>query len=454
MTLERRQILKGFSLGASSLVLAPLVARLEAEAAGAPTKAKRFVFVLEGNGCNPEQVQPVGIERKRESERDALVDLPLADYELPPALQPLSALKDRLSIVQGLSGRVCGGGHSNNFGALGVYSGKAGAAAETIDGALARHLGGVFPHVGLGISDRPEHTVIYNTSAIGPGKKLPIQCRPDLAYGALFGSVGEGAAKQEFAARNNLLDYMIADVKRLENRLTGAEREKLQTYLGSFEAMRDRQAKLREVEGTLRRHAPQPSDKFSSTVETDRLEAHFDIGAAALISGLTNVLTTASACGDPYFSVKFTGLGIDFAKHGIGHGGSYQGQTWDQLAIKIRRFHMEQIARLAAKLQAMPEGDGTMLDNTVIVYMSDAAEGHHSRCWQWPMVVIGDAGGSLKTRGRYVEYPYYAKAGHRTIGNFYTTLLHAAGQEREQFGLTDPMLKDFDQRGPLVELVA
>jgi hypothetical protein len=454
MSLNRRQILKGFSLGASTMVLSPIVARLEAEAAGVAAQPQRFVFVVEGNGCNFEQVQPLGIERKREDQREKLVDLSLADYELPKALEPLAPLKDRLTIIQGLSGRVCGGGHSNNFGALGVYSGKAGAAGETVDGALAQKLGGIFPHVGLGITDRPEHTVVYNISASGPGKKLPIQCHPDLAYSALFGSVGEGEAKQAFAARNNLLDYMIDDVKRLENRLAGAEREKLQVYLQSFEAMRDRQSRLNEIEATLRKHAPAASDKYTSSVEADRLDAHFDIGAAALISGLTNVLTIASGCGDPYFSVRFTGLGINFDKHSIGHGGSYEGRTWEELAVAIRRYHFELIARLAEKLASVPEGDGTMLDNTVIVYLSDAAESHHSRCWQWPVVVLGNVGGRLKTGGRYLDYPYYAKPGHRTMANFYTTLLAAAGEEREHFGLVDPQLKDFDQRGPLAELVS
>lgn len=453
MNVSRRNLLKGFSLGTSSLLLSPLAARLEAEAAGKQSKPKRFVFVVEGNGLNPEQVQPEGIERKKHHQREQIVDLPLSDHKLPSALEPLADFKDRLTILQGLSGRVCGGGHSNNFGALGAYSGKAGAHAETINAALAKAVGGIFPHVGLGISDRPEHSVIYNCTALERGKKLPTQCRPDLAYNALFGSVGEGAAQQEFVAKNNLLDYMIDDVKRLEGRLAGPEREKLQSYLSSFEAMRDRQSRLNEIEGTLRQHAPLADDKFTSQVETDRLDAHFDIAAGALTAGLTNVVTIASGVGDPYFSVKFTGLGIDFGKHGIGHGGSYQGKTWDELAVTIRRFHMDLIARLARKLDSVPEGDGTMLDNTLIIYMSDAAEGHHSRCWEWPFVVLGNLGGVLKTGGRYLEYPYYAKGGHRTIANFYTTLLHAAGAPRDHFGLRDPILKDFDQAGPLAELV-
>ncbi|MGH7224640.1 MAG: hypothetical protein ACRELF_15560, partial [Gemmataceae bacterium] len=145
--------------------------------------------------------------------------------------------------------------------------------------------------------------------------------------------------------------------------------------------------------------------------------------------------------------------GINIAKHGIGHGGSYNGMSADVLSTTIRHFHFALIARLMKKLEAVPEGDGTMLDNTAIVYLSDAAEGHHSRCWEWPFVVVGKLGGKLKS-GHYIEYPYWGKKGHKTIGNLYTTFLHAVGERRVHFGIAEPMLKDLDLKGPLPELLA
>ncbi|MCE9534513.1 MAG: hypothetical protein K8T89_25835, partial [Planctomycetes bacterium] len=148
------------------------------------------------------------------------------------------------------------------------------------------------------------------------------------------------------------------------------------------------------------------------------------------------------------------GLGIDLDKHSIGHGGSFNGKTWYDLSNIIRRFHIEQMARLAKKLEAIPEGSGTMLDNTCIVYMSDSAEQHHSRCAEWPMVILGNLGGKLKTAGRYIEYPAYARPGNKTIANLYCTFLHAAGKPRDTFGVADPGLKDFDQKGPLQDLLA
>ncbi|MDX1948775.1 MAG: DUF1552 domain-containing protein [Pirellulaceae bacterium] len=459
MFLSRRDVLKGFSVGAGSLVLAPVLRQIEAQAAASAKSPLRFVFVVEGNGLPWQQVTPATIKRgKQDRERQKQV-IPLADHELPSALKPINAWKDRLTVVTGLSGRVCGGGHSNNFGALGVYNcdggvGNSGAAkAETIDVALGKHLGGIFPHVGLGMIEQ-EQSVVYNCSAWDKGKPMPTTCHPEVAYASLFGSVAGGSAKQEFLARTNVLDFLLDDIRRLEKLVAGPEREKLEAHIASYEAMRDRQSRLNEIENTLREKAPVVGDKYKSAVETDRLDAQFDIAAAALIGGLTNSVTLASGVGDPYFGVKFTGLGINFGKHGIGHGGNYNGMTWDVMSTKIRGFHFELIARMMTKLQAVPEGSGTMLDNTVIVYLSDAAEGHHSRCWEWPMVVLGTAGGRLQG-GQYVEYPYWGLPGHREMGNLYATLLHLAGDQRDYFGVRDPMLKgDARGDGPLPELLA
>lgn len=465
MPLDRRDALKTLGLSAGATFLAPALSRIEAQAAGTPVTAKRFVFVVESNGVRPEQLAPVGLKRDARKQDafngpERLLDVPLKDKDLPFSLEPVKAWKDKVAIVQGLSGRVCGGGHSNNFQALGAFGGGRGNGGEsmailgeTIDGALAKHLGGIFPHIGLGISKRPENNIIYNVSAIGPNKGLPTMVNPANAYGTLFGIAADGAAKQEFAAKNNLLDFLKDDVKQAGKAVAGAEKEQFDAYLESFETLRDRQSKLNEIKHTLREKGPVVSDKYKSAVETDRLDAQFDLGAAALICGLTNVLTLSSAAGVRDFDITFKGLGLNIDKHSIGHGGSFQGKTWADLYNIIRRYHFDLIAGLMKKLEKVPEGNGTMLDNTVIVYLSDGAEGHHSRCWEWPMVVIGDMGGKLKT-GRYVDYPGYGHKTHRTTANMYLTLLHLAGATRDTFGVPDPNLKDIDQTGPLGELLA
>jgi hypothetical protein len=465
MLFDRRDALKNLGVSAGAAFLTPLLSCIEAQAAGKPVTAKRFVFVVESNGVRPEQLAPSGVKRDARKQEalngpEEFVDVALKDKDLPVSLDPIKAWKDKVTIVQGLSGRVCGGGHSNNFQALGAFGGGRGNGGEstailgeTVDGALAKHLGGIFPHIGLGISKRLENNVMYNISASGANKGLPTMCNPVNAYSTLFGIAADGAAKQEFAAKNNLLDFLKDDVKKAETKVAGAEKEQFGAYLETFETLRDRQSKLNEIRDTLREKGPVVSDKYKSAVETDRLDAMFDIGAASLICGLTNVLTLSSAAGVRDFDITFKGLGLTIDKHSIGHGGSFQGKTWSDLYNMIRRYHFELIAGLMKKLEKVPEGNGTMLDNTVIVYLSDGAESHHSRCWEWPMVVIGDMGGALKT-GRYVDYPGYGRKGHRTTANLYLTLLQLAGAKRDTFGMADPTLKDLDQTGPLAELLA
>lgn len=457
---HRRDALKTLGLSAGATFLHPILSQLKAQAAGQPMTAKRFVFVVESNGVKPQQMPPVGIERKERPEKllngpPEFIDVPLADKELAFSLQPVNAWKDKLTIVNGLSGRICGGGHSNGFGALGVVPGGRKSPVdvyETIDAALAKTVPGIFPHVGLGISKHVANNVVYSISAWGKGQKMPIVCQPQQAYSALFGSVAEGSAKQEFIAKNNILDFLKDDIKAAEGGLATPEREQFGAYMETFEALRNRQSRLNEIEFTLREKGPVPTDKYTSPVETDRLDAQFDLAAAALICGLTNVITLSSAAGHQDFDITFTGLGLKADKHHIGHGGGVNGMDYLQAYDMIRRYHFDLIAGLCKKLDAVKEGDGTMLDNTVIVYLSDGAEAHHSRCYEWPMVVLGNIGGRLKT-GRYIDYPGYGQPRHRTIANMYVTLLHLAGSSRDSFGRADSELKDLNQTGPLEELL-
>jgi hypothetical protein len=462
---NRRTFLRNSGLGVGALALSPVVRQLQARAEGKVPGNLRFVFIVESNGLPPEQLSPEGIERKRRNQGPLngpaeFFEASLDGRKLPSSIDPVSKWKDKVTIIQGLSGKVAGGGHSNNFQALGAFGAGSGQSGEstailgpTIDGALAKHIGGIFPHLGLGISKRLENSVVYSISAIGENKPLPIMVKPDQAMGTLFGSVADGSARNDFIAKRNLLDFLRDDIKRAEKQLAGPERGQLGAYLASFDTLSDRQSRLNEIEKTLRQHAPVPSDKYTSEIETDRLDAQFDLAAASLIAGLTNVMTISSAAGIRDFDICFTGLGLKKGKHHTGHGGSQNGMDWAQTYEYIRHFHFEQIAKLCRRLESIPEGDGTMLDNTLIIYLSDGAEGHHSRCWEWPFVMIGDAGGKLNS-GRYIDYPGYGMLGHRTTANFYTTLLNLAGNQAERFGMADPNLKDLDQTGPLEELFA
>jgi hypothetical protein len=460
--MKRRQFLQSVGLGAGSVLLSPVLRQVEAHAAG-DAPPLRFVFVLESNGRLPKFMQPSGIEwpeGQYHTRVEKLIDQPLtSDNALPKGLAPLEPYRERMTVIQGLSGKIAdGGGHSANFGALGCCPGKAPDGTykpltETIDAALGRALPAVFPQLVLGIVKDANLSMVYNCSATGKNKPIPTICHPDLAYSTVFGSVAEGSARQQFNSDRNLLDFMVDDIRRVDSQLTGGEREKFQRHLEAFEALRDQQSRLNDLENTLREHAPVYSSKYKSNIETDRLDAHFDLGAAALVGGLTNVLTIASGVGQDHMSVTFRGLGVDVAKHELGHGTKDKGRDADDVLDIIRAHHAALIVRLMKKLQAVPEGDGTMMDNTLIFFTSDAGNTHHPGFDQWPLLVIGDLGGRLKTRGRFLGYPKYGAEGHRTMANLYLTFLEAVGAPRKSFGVPDSNLRDIDQTGPLAELM-
>ena len=95
-----------------------------------------------------------------------------------------------------------------------------------------------------------------------------------------------------------------------------------------------------------------------------------------------------------------------------------------------------------------------VLDNTVIVYLSDSGDGRHPSLYDWPMVALGSLGGRTRTAGRFLQFPRYGVCGHRTTANLYLTLLHAAGRPRDRFGIPDPSQRDLDQNGTIRELLA
>jgi len=454
----RRQLLKNVSLGAGGMLLQPVLSQLAARAAGNQAAVrKRVVFVVQCNGMKPDHVTPAGmqppIDRNGRLLNDSLFAQNLADKELPAPIAPLAAFKDRLALVRGLSGRIALSDHSGNHGALGCYPANRGPLGPTIDVALGDALPSIFRHVALGIMDRPDVMMNYSLCAAGPGRTVPVQCSPELAFRALFGSVAGGASRQAFDRRTNLLDFMADDVRRARSSLAGEERQKLDPYLEAFETLHQRQGRIESLQDRMRQHAPNLDARFRRPTETNRLEAQFEIAAAALIVGLTNVVTLASGGGGQQY-IAFPELGIPIGGHAYGHGGGVNGKTAEECFVEVRQYHCRLIADLCRKLAAVPEGDGTMLDNTVIVYLSDSGDGHHPQLFEWPMVLIGNLGGRLRTGGRYLQFPRYQTAAHRTTANLFLTLLHAAGAPRESFGVADPGLRDIDPIGPLAELLA
>ncbi len=463
---SRREAMKRLGVTGGALALAPFAGHARADAGkDVDQPAPRFVFVVRSNGVLATEIQPEGLDRLVKTRANGgyekkLHEHTLANRTLHKAMAALEPFKERVTILQGMSGKMCRGSHAAGFGALGAFASQSAIPRlETIDGALAKALGGVFPHLGFTMDNFGTLVTYPRLSALGPKKTLPFYADPMMAYRDLFGTVIQGAARAEVDIDRNVLDFMIDDVKRYQKRLPASQKEKLGHYLEGFESLRLRQKRLEAMKATLAKIAPELNDSYTSQIEIERVKAHFELAGSALIGGLSQVVTIRAE----HMSMRLEGLGLgDKTVHGIGHmiegqkGGNDGGPFADgkgEFATRavIMDFHMQQIAKLAARLDAVPEGDGTMLDNTVILYLSDHGDRHHSKFYEWPMVAVGNVGKQFKV-GRYIQVPGYGSVGHRTIASLYTSLLHAAGHPRDTFGQPDMSLEaSIDQTGPLVE---
>jgi hypothetical protein len=456
MTQTRRDILKGLSLGAGGVLMAPFLKQVQLQAAGDERALpQRFVFVVKSSGIVPEGITPKALQGHSATNQS------LDDVELPESMSALESFKDQLAIVQGLSGKMCRGGHSSWFGAMGVYMtggehDRGAILRATADAELARLSPAPFNHVGLAVRgpalSKSFGGVLYpGITAVGANKELPFHGSPDMAFEQLFGSAASAGGKGQtrFRVQKNLLDFMVDDIKRVNQTIPSPEKGKLDAYLNAFEELQVRHSRLSGMKDTIKENAPQFDDKFTSTVEEVRQEAHFDLASAALIAGLTNCVTIRL----DNLSTVYSELGLSKHNHGIGHNESSRSQ--EECRDIIRRHHCGLLANMAGKLKAVPEGNGNMLDNTMIIFFSDSANKHHGDCQEWPYVVLGGCGGKLNIPGRYIRYPKYGDDGCRTIGNWWTTLLNAFGNPIDHYGNEDLVLKQNGNsyRGPLSELM-
>ena len=173
---SRRSILQCVSLGASSLALAPFLNRYACseEVVAQSQTPKRFMFVVKSSGLQAEFINPDGLQHGG----DSIVDQSLGDRKLAEGMESLEPFRNRLTILQGLSGRMCNPGHSSHYGALGAY--KAGAHSQpvdaTIDGYLSQRLPSVFNHVGLKMGDGSQGTAYPSISAFKQRRHQCARC--------------------------------------------------------------------------------------------------------------------------------------------------------------------------------------------------------------------------------------------------------------------------------------
>jgi len=467
--LTRRSFLNQAAAGSSSLALLPFIQQMQARAAGSSdVLPKRFVFVMRSNGLYPTMITPPEVELARApkkfdgrgsgknaglKEDDTFIEKPLTGITLPEPISALEPYKAQINIVMGLSGRMCYVNHGARYGALGAYRSQRGKAptAPTVDGVLAREFPSIFAHLGLAGGGKNSGTS-DGLSALGAKRSIGYYNNPLEAYNNLFSVVSDDpTVRKKAGVQGDVLDFMAGETSHFRRSLPGHEREKLDSYVAAFEAMRDRHTSLVAQRDRLARLAPKVDKRYNADDMELRMAAHWDLAASALITGLTNVVAYRLDSGFSGESFSGTLSGLTENCHGIGHQGD---PTNDN---KMLAWQTENLVKFIEKLSAVKEGDGTMMDNTLIVFFSHYSDAHHSGGYEFPMLTIGNVGGAEKPglrTGRYVNYPYYTHAGNRTIGTMYNTILHAAGIEQPTFGELDVNMPEKTQTGPLPELLA
>ncbi len=448
MAIHRREFIKTTALGTATLAMTPsfnnwLAAPAQAAApnAGLP---HRFVFIRKSNGNLPHQFSLPSFsdaQQKMDKEKQAF-EVALDKHELPDWLKALDGHKDNMTILHGISMSVSGGGHYSYSGCMGAY--KAGRDVlsnikwATVDFELAKLFPSPFGHVEMSLAvphGRDKRTgIVSGYSAPAPQQRNYCYADPMTAYKELFKSVTN---VDEVASDNALLDYLHDQEARRLKGLDGDERLKISDQIDSLQSIRDRNMKVAALGDVIRKHLPRidpvHADGGPDATLPQKQAAFTDIIVAALASGLTNVVTyTIDDLGTPITTLPENDEKTNI--HAVGHG---QGGRSAFMRDVIKTHHMKQVETLVTKLKAIPEGDGTVFDNTTIIYMPETGAGHHGPDNEAPMVIMTGRHSKLDLAGRYIRMPFHGTEGHKTLSNWYTTLLNVYGNPIEHYGDLD-----------------
>lgn len=437
--LNRRTMLQGMAAGVSGACgLSFFPERLLASPIGNATP-KRIVFFMQNHGFEPKTCIPDGMSNGGS----------LAKAKLPEPISALEPYKERLHIINGLHGLHTSPSHSAFFGALGGYRGSDGVppSGPTIDYELSKVLPQtLLPHLCIGmdsLENMQSKPTIATLSASGAGQPIFMHSNPNQLYQMLYGGISSGDIRRQFEARSDVLDQIENLAAAEEQSLPMVERQRYGQYVQGFKDLNGLRGRLATVADHLRHFAPQVDERYTNPeFETDWHDANLELGISALTSGITNTLTIASGRGEIFGSWK--GLGVEKQGHNLGHMEQADNPIW----IKIRQYNSRMLVRIMEALEGVPEGSGTMMDNTLIVYTSNNADKQHTNGANWPVILLGSLDGAFKT-GCFTQLD-----GKRPINALYATLLRAAGQNVDRFNMTDKLAKKYDDStGPLKEVL-
>src|ERR1700691_3243512 len=253
---------------------------------------------------------------------------------------------------------------------------------------------------------------------------LPMEYNPRKVFLSLF---GEGDTPQERASishqTNSILDMMLDRTKKLQGELGPADRSALDGYLESVrEIERRSQMAASKSLGSLKiPDAPVGElEDFAAQVKL-----MFDLIALAYQADLTRVASFIMVAEGT--NRAYNHIGVSDSFHPVSHHANDLGRI--EKLVKIQTWHMERFAEFLGKLAATPDGPGTLLDHSILLYGSNMSNSDLHNNYPEPNIVVGGGNGKMKLGGQHLLLP------ERTpIANVHLTLLQKVGVERDKFG--------------------
>jgi hypothetical protein len=377
--------------------------------------------------------------------------LDIRDFVMAPSLVSLEPHRDDLLIIEGIDS--AGGVGHDRFGT--VLTGST-VPSISLDHAIADRIASDsrFRSLELGVNNTRDGPPV---SYYAPGEPALAENSPLVVFERVFADVDPpdpAAFERVRLQRKSVLDAVSGQIVDLQQGLGQQDVAKLQNYLDSIRDVEGRLFNLASGVGCARPEiAAQPGDDWFMASENipQVMNAQFDMLAMAMACDLTRVVTISFGKGG--WGGRMPWLDINDTFHdSLGHMPDSD-QVVQRKIAAADTWTAEQFAALIDRLKAIPEGDGTVFDNSVVIWTNELSKGNSHDADNAGYVLAGSAGGFFDT-GRYVRYPRNV-SGHRSNRNhgrwsndLHVTLLHAMGIEADTFG--DPA--QFD--GPLDDLKA
>jgi hypothetical protein len=443
--LPRRTFLRG--LGASiALPMLDAMRPLRAAATKAPPLRVGFLFVP--NGVHMPDWTPAGEG---------------ADFALPWILEPLQAHRSEFLMLSGLTqdkGRANGDGGGDHARSAASWltcaqplksEGANMRVGVSADQVAASVLGKDtrFPSLEIGLEPGRQagkcdsgYSCAYSNNISWRSESTPMtrEINPRLVFERLFADVlprdrSQGQMRRELY-KKSILDFVLEDARALSARVGGSDRQKLDEYLSAIREIEQR------VERANRSVAANTSVAAGYEVPENIPESYeeharlmCDLLVLAFQSDVTRVCTFMLA--NEGSNRSYRNLGVSDGHHNLSH---HQGDYAKQMHIReINRFHMQQFAYVLDRLRAIPEGEGTLLDHSMILYGGGLADGNAHDHANLPLLLAGRGGGTIQP-GRHLRY-----AAETPMANLLVSILQRAGAKVERFGDSTGALRGLER---------